>query len=245
MLYGTAPIDPISRRAPTVERLDTEPLELPAVEVLRVTCEIARREIETFLPPALQATSPPVVTWALHRCSEGPLGPFALAEAQLHCRSGARTRTYLLGGVIDSARAGTELASRWGFDPRIGEIELFRGFDRVDARVEVEGRTILEASLRNPLPLGSGAIHFAPSMHAAHTSKGLRLLQVDAAYDISRSERGTASIGRLDAAAWNEARLQPTHPVAATFSVASLTLKRLRFTSRPEVSAFEGTEAVG
>ncbi len=245
MLFGTGSIDPIAERAPTVSTIDADALTLPQVEVFRVTFEIARRDAETFFPPALQVTRPPLVTWSVHRCKEGPLGPFCLAETQLNCRSGARTRTYLLGGVIDSAEAGATLAERWGFDVRPGEVRLLQGFDRVDASVSVDGRTILDVSMLDPSPLGPTGIHFAPSMHPAHTPKGLRLLQVESSYQIQRNERGRASIRQFSAADWGEERILPTNPVAATFSTADLTLAKLRFMSRPEVSAFEGTETIG
>jgi hypothetical protein len=48
----------------------------------------------------------------------------------------------------------------------------------------------------------------------------------------------------LDAAAWGEPRIRVTWPVAATLSLADVTLGRLRFASRPEVSAFAGGEAL-
>ena len=244
MLYGTGSIDGVAKRAPRVGSLDTEPQTLPGVELLRVTFEIARRDVQTFFPPALQATLPPLVTWSVYRCKQGPLGPFCLAETQLNCRSGARTRTYLLGGVIDSEKAGVALSERWGFDPRIGEVRIQQGFDRVDATVVVERRRILEISMRDPVPLGPTAIHFAPSMHPSNTSKGLRLLQVDTTFQVHRSERGRASVDCFSADEWNEPRVRPTKSVAATFSTADLTLEKLRFMGRPEVNAFEGTEPV-
>ncbi len=244
MIFGTGSIEPIAERAPRLASFDTEPITLPGVELLRVTFEIARHDIASFFPPALQATVPPLVTWSVYRCEQGPLGPFRLAETQLNCRSGARTRTYLLDGVIDNERAGAALAAGWGFSSRIGEIRLSRAFDRVDASVALEGRTILGVSLRDPFPLDAAAIHFAPSMHAAHTPKGLRLLQVDTKFRVQRSERGRASIEHFSADAWSEPRLQPTIPVAATFSIADLTLEKLRFMGRPEANAFEGTEPV-
>ncbi len=244
MLFGTGSLDSIAKRAPRMGSLDTDALTLPGIELLRVTFEIERRDIESLFPPALQTTLPPLVIWSVYRCKEGPLGPFCLAETQLSCRSGARSRTYLLGGVVDSEKAGTVLAERWGFDPRIGEVRLFQGFDRADASVFVEGRKVLEVSMRDPVPLDATAIHFASSMHPAHTPKGLRLLQVDASYHVHRSERGRAFVDCFKAEEWNEPRVQPTKPVAATFTTADLTLDKPRFMSRPEVNAFEGTESV-
>jgi len=244
MLFGKGSVDTIAKRAPRVGSLDTDSLALPGIELLRVTFEIARRDVESLFPPALQATLPPLVIWSVYRCKEGPLGPFCLAETQLSCRSGARSRTYLLGGVIDSEKAGAALSERWGFDPRIGEVRLFQGFDRADASVLVEGRTVLQISMRDPVPLGKTAIHFATSVHPAHTPKGLRLLQVDASYHVHRSERGRAFLDCFSADEWNEPRVRPTNSVAATFTIADLTLEKLRFMGRPEVNAFEGTESL-
>ena len=245
MLFGTGSSDPIAKRAPRVGSLDTAPLTLPGVELLRVTFEIARRDAESFIPPALQLTRPPLVVWSVYRCKQGPLGPFCLAETQLTCRSGVRSRTYLLGGAVDSEKAASALCEGWGFDPRIADVELFQGFDRVDASVTLDGRTILDVSMRDPVPLDATAIHFATSMHPAHTPKGLRLLQIDATYQVQRNERGRAFVGCFSADDWNEPRVRPTLPVAATYSTVDLTLAKLRFMGRPEANAFEGTESVG
>jgi hypothetical protein len=103
---------------------------------------------------------------------------------------------------------------------------------------------VLELSLVDPLPLGPDDIQFMASIHPAHTPRGLRLLQVDAEYACARNERGRAVLRSIDAAAWGEPRIRATWPVAATLSLADVTLARLRFASRPEVSAFAGTEAL-
>jgi len=245
VLFGTGSVEPLAARAPKLESLDTGPLTLPEVQVFRVTYEIARRDAQNFFPPALQATVPPLVTWCFHRCADGPLGAFCMAEARLHCRSGARARTYLLASLIDSAAAGAALTAGWGFGPRAGLLSLDRCYDRIDARASLGDRCILALSMLDPTPLGPNDIHFAPGMHAAHTPKGLRLLQVDARYEVRRSERGRPRIHTFSAADWNEARVQPRFPVAASFTTAELTLEPLRFMSRPEVNAFEGTEPIG
>jgi hypothetical protein len=244
VLFGTGPVEPLAARAPKLESFGGQALTLPAVEVFRVTYEIARRDSQGFFPPALQATVPPLVTWCFQRCTEGPLGAFCLAETRLHCRSGARTRTYLLASLIDSAPAGAALTAGWGFGPRLGALSLERSYDRIDARASLDGRCILELSMLDPTPLGPHDVHFAPGMHAAHTPHGLRLLQVDASYRVQRSERGRPRIGAFSAADWQEERVRPVFPVAATFTTAELTLERLRFMSRPEVNAFEGTEPI-
>ena len=81
-------------------------------------------------------------------------------------------------------------------------------------------------------------------MHLAHTPRGLRLVQVDPAFVIHRAERGHPELRGFDAAAWGDARIEPTHPVAGSIVLADVTLPRLRYLCRPDVWAFEGTENV-
>ena len=48
----------------------------------------------------------------------------------------------------------------------------------------------------------------------------------------------------FDGAAWGDARVQPVFPVSASLAVADITIPRVRFVCRPDVLAFDGTEAV-
>jgi hypothetical protein len=81
-------------------------------------------------------------------------------------------------------------------------------------------------------------------MNLAHTERGLRLLQVDPDYQVERAERGTAVLDAFDAAAWQSDAVRPSYPVVASFSIATVTLPRLRYVCRPDVLAFHGTERV-
>jgi len=244
MLIGTGDPARLADGAARIEAFDAAPLAFPGVEVLRAFFEIARAGIETYFPPALQASLPPLVCFEVWRCASGPLGPFQLAQVRLTCRSGLRGRLLLIGSACDSPRAGEALRAGWAFAPRSGSIELQRGYDRIDARVALAGSTALELSLLDPLPLGTGDIQFMSNVHPAQTPRGLRLLQVDPEYACARNERGRAVLRAFDAAAWGEPRIRVTLPLAATFSQADVTLGPLRFASRPELSAFVGSEAL-
>jgi hypothetical protein len=70
-------------------------------------------------------------------------------------------------------------------------------------------------------------------------------VQVEPRYQIQRVERGRPRVVSFDAAAWGEARLQPVYPVSASLAVADITFPRIRFVCRPDVLAFDGTEAAG
>jgi hypothetical protein len=244
MLFGTADLDALAAGAPTMQSVDGDALTLAGVEVLQAAFELPGAVRECLLPPALHPTDPPLAWINVWRCAEGPLGRFALAQVRVSCRSGLRPRGFLVGAVVDSDDAGATLAARWGFRVRAGTVVLARQYDAVDARVVVDGRTVLALSLRDPDPLGTHDIQYTASMHLAHTPRGLRLVQVDPDVHVERAERGRPSLARFDGATWGDARIAPHHPVAATIAVADVTLPRLRYVCRADVWAFDGTEAV-
>jgi len=245
MLTGTADVEALGRRAPTIEGFGAEPLALEGVETLQVLCEIERAGADALLPPGLHPTIPPIVTWLVHRAPESPWGPFQLAQTRIECRSGLRPRGFLRQGVIDNKDAAAALTARWGYALREGDVELSRAYDRVRATVALAGEPVLDVALEDPSPLGAGDIHYVANMHLAHTPNGLRLVQVDPDYSVERSERGDPSVELFDAEAWHSEGARPGFPVSACFSVATLTLPALRYVCQPEVLAFQGTERVG
>ena len=244
MLFGTADLDALAAGAPRMERLDTEPLVLPHAEVLQAAFEMPVAARECLLPPGLHPTDPPLAWILVWRCAESPLGAFTLAQLRVSCRSGLRPRGFLVGAVIDWAGAGRELEARWGFRHRVGRVELRRQYDRVTATVALDGRPILDVALRDPDPLGANDVQYTAGMHLAHTPKGLRLVQVDPTFTVERAERGRPSLATFDAIAWGDERLALAHPVSASIARAEVTLPRLRYVCRPDVWAFDGTEAV-
>ena len=243
MLFGTADVDELATGAPTMERLDTEPLTLPGVWVLQTTFEMPIAARECLLPPGLHPTDPPLVSWLFFQCADGPLGPFTLAQLRVSCRSGLRPRGFLVESVVDSTEAGRALAAGWGFRHRLGQVRLARGYDAVTGTVQCNGRTLLEVALRDPDPLGAHDVQYTAGMHLARTPRGMRLVQVDPTFVVARAERGRPSLGAFDAAAWGDARVAPRHPVSASIALADVTLPKLRFLCRPDVWAFDGTES--
>jgi len=244
MLVGSADPRVLAEGAPTLARFDTEALTLPGVETLQIVSEIERAGADALLPPGLHPTLPPIVTWWVQRSPESPWGGFHLAQCRIECRSGLRPRGFLRAGVIDHPVAGAELAARWGYALRPGEIRLARSYDRIEASVSQGGEPILEIALQDPMPLRPADAYSVASMHLAHTPSGLRLLQVDPEFEVERAERGQPLIRRFDASAWRSAGVVPCYPVSALFTLARLTLPRLRYVCRPDVLAFEGSERV-
>jgi hypothetical protein len=244
MLVGTADPEKLALRAPKLESLATEPLELRDVDVVQVVSEIASRGMEALLPPALHPTLPPIVSWLVLRCISSPWGAFTLAQTRIGCRSGARPRGFLVSGVIDNPQAARALESRWGFALFEGEVGLHRNYHEIRIEASLNGSSILELGLREFDPLAPGDVQYVANMHVAVTPKGLRLVQVDPDYVIHRAERGVPLIERFVPAAWGAETIEPVYPVSAAFAVADVTLPRLRYLCRPDVLAFEGTESV-
>lgn len=244
MLTGTADAGALGRWAPEIPSFGTEPAVLGGVETLQILSEIERAGAEALLPPGLHPTVPPIVTWLIQRVAESPWGPFRLAQCRVECRSGLRPRGFLRAAFVDNAKAGTELASRWGYALAPGEVRLDRAYDRVEATVSLNGVSILEVRLEDPTPLRSPDAFIVANVHLAHTPVGLRLVQVDPEFAVERAERGRPSIRRFEPAAWRGEGIRPSDPVSALFTIGQVTLPALRYVCRPDVLAFEGTERV-
>jgi hypothetical protein len=244
MLVGTADPQQLAQGAATLADFATQPLRLEGVDTLQVLCEMERAGAESLLPPGLHPTLPPVVTWLVQRVAVSPWGAFGLAQCRIECRSGLRPRGFLCAGIIDNATAAKELASRWGYNLKQGDVVLERGYDRSRAHVSVSGDVILELSLQDPQPLRAQDAYYVANMHLAHTPNGLRLVQVDPDFEIERAERGRPSVHRFDAAAWDSVGVRPSHPVAALLTVGAVTLPALRYVCKPDVLAFVGSERV-
>jgi hypothetical protein len=244
MLVGTADPNLLAQGAPKLADFAAEPLTLEGVETLQILSEIEREGADALLPPGLHPTLPPIATWLVQRVPGSPWGPFHLAQCRIECRSGLRPRGFLRAGVIDNPAAAAELGTRWGYRLAPGEIRLGRGYDRIEASVSLGGASILEVALEDPMPLRPEDAYTVSNMHLAHTPRGLRLLQVDPEFEVERAERGRPLIRRFEACAWRSQGVQPSSPVSALFTLARMTIPRIRYACRPEVLAFEGTERV-
>jgi len=244
MLIGSANIEELAARAPVMKRLDGEPVTCERADVLQVMYEIASPCREAMLPPGLHPTDPPIVTWLVYRCPESPWGGFAIAQTRIECRSGLRLRAFLVSAVVDNAAAAQALATRWGFTTQLGQIAVHRHYDSVRVAVAASGRPLLDVVVSDPEPLSPDDVQYVANMNLAHTPRGLRLLQVEPRYHIHRVERGRPRVTAFDGAAWGDSRIQPVYPVSASLAAADFTIPRIRFVCRPDVLAFEGTEAV-
>jgi hypothetical protein len=242
VLTGTADLQALATRAPTMASLDAGPVRLQDADILQAAFEQPYASRGAALPPGLHPTTPPLLVLVGWRVRRSPWGPFALAQARVSCRSGVRPRGFVAGCVVDNPAAAAALSSGWGLPARAGSVGLVRGYDRTELVVEQGGRIAARLVALDPDPLGPGDVQFSVTSTLAITPRGLRLVQVEPEYELRRVERARPRLDHFDAAAWGESLLEPCYPVAATISVGDITIPGLRYVSRPDVLAFEGTE---
>ena len=249
-LAGSLDIRPLVDSSPEVV-LDDRELHVEDVDILQVLYEIRIDDRESLVPPALNPTIPPVVGFLVYRAADSPFGPFSLAQVRLTARSGVRPRCYLISARCDNPALSEVLASSWGFQVTPGVIGLRRFHDRVDCTVAEtgrDGRTILDVSLVDPVPVTGHDVQYPPGMHLARLRRDdvlvPRIVQVDSEYEFKRADRGRPELNAFDAAAWGDDRLAPYLPVSASFAACALTIANVRFVCNPDIPAAEGTERV-
>lgn len=252
-LAGSLDIRPLIDGAPEVV-LDDRELKVEDVDILQVLYEVRIDDRESLVPPALNPTIPPVISFLVYRAKDSEFGPFALAQLRLTARSGVRPRAYLVSARCDNEALSEVLASSWGFRVRPGAIALRRFHDRVECAVQASvddrrgGRSILSVSLVDPVPVTGHDVQYPPGMHLARIRRdGVlvpRIVQVDSEYEFRRADRGRPELREFDPAAWGDERLVPDLAVSASFAACDLTIANVRYICNPDIPAAEGTEKV-
>lgn len=242
---GTLDVTPLLRGAPTMPDVGTDPLVLPRVEILQVLHEVRSGPMLDVIPPSLHPTLPPTITFVVWRSRDSDLGDFTMAQVRIGCRAGVRPRGFLLSSVIDNPDSAGQLGARWGYRADPGAPRLVRSHDRVRATVERDGEPILDVSLVSPEPISGGDVQYVANMNLAHTPSGPRLVQVDPEFEFHKADRGAIKLDAFDAGAWGESRLVPSWPVSCSYTVADVTLPRLRYLCKVDVPALQGTELIG
>jgi hypothetical protein len=230
-------------------RLDGRVLHIDGVDIFQVLVEMQARHAEQIVPPALNATIPPVISFLVYRAEESEFGPFTLSQARVTARAGVRPRAYLRSAVCDNPALAEVLAGSYGFRINDGSTALRRYHDRVDCTVSRGRRTILQASLIDPEPITGHDIQYAPGMHLAHVEHDgetrPRLVQVDSEYQFIRADRGRPRLDAFDADAWACTGIVPTEAISASYTACDVTITDVRYICNPDLPASEGTEHVG
>jgi hypothetical protein len=246
-LAGSLDIRPLIDGAPEVV-LDERQLQFSDVDILQVLYEIRVADREALVPPALNPTIPPVISFLVFRAKDSAFGPFALAQLRLTARAGVRPRAYLISARCDNPALAAVLAESYGYRVSPGAIGLHRFHDRIDCTVRQDGETILDVSLVDPLPVTGHDVQYPPGMHLARVNQdGVskpRIVQVDSEYEFRRADRGTPVLTHFDPGAWGDARLVPYLAVSASFAACDVSITNVRYVCNPDIPASEGTEKV-
>jgi hypothetical protein len=238
VLTGATDVRAIVSDPPELATFATAPLVLPGAAVLQLITEIRVTGREASLPPSLHPTNPPSAVLLFWDCPESPWGPFRMAQGRVACRSGLRPRGFVQGCVVDNAEACAALRSEWGFPAEVGEVRVDRGYDRVAASAARDA-----VAGRDPDPLGAGDIAFTTTVALAGTPRGLRLVQIDCDYAVTRAERVRPAVEAF-AGGWMHPAVEPSHPISASVALADITLQPHRYVSKPDELAFTGTETI-
>jgi hypothetical protein len=247
-LAGSLDIRPLVDGAPEVV-LDDREVKVDDVDILQVLYEVRVADRESLVPPALNPTIPPVISFLVYRAKESAFGPFALAQLRLTARAGVRPRAFLVSARCDNPALAEVLAHSYGYRVSPGTIDLRRFHDRINCSVrDDDARTILDVSLVDPVPVTGHDVQYPPGMHLARIARdGVlvpRIVQVDTEYVFRRADRGEPCLTHFEREAWGDARLDPYLPVSASFSACDVTIANVRYVCNPDIPASEGTEKV-
>lgn len=254
-LAGSFDVRPLVDDAPEVV-LDDRVLRVDDVDILQVLYEIRVADREALVPPALNPTIPPVISFLVYRAADSDYGPFTLAQLRLTARAGVRPRCYLVSARCDNPELTSVLGSSWGFRVTPGRIGLRRFHDRVTCTVTDEsaggrrgqGKTVLDVALVDPVPVTGHDVQYPPGMHLARVQRNgelvPRIVQVDSEYEFRRADRGRPELVSFDPAAWGDERLVPDLAVSASFAACAMTIANVRYICNPDLPASEGTEKV-
>jgi len=247
-LAGALDIGPLLAGAPEV-RLDHHEMRLDDVDIMQVIYEVSSSELEVLVPPALNPTLPPVVSFLVYVAKDSAYGPFSLVQVRLSARAGVRPRAFLVSACCDNPQAAAALATSWGFRIQPADVRLRRRHDRIECQVVADRRPVLEMALVDPEPISGHDVQYPPGMHLARTrdDEGTKpcIVQVESEYQFRRADRGRPELTAFDAAWWGDGRLVPLEPVSASFTACDVTITPVRYLCNPDLPAHEGTVKVG
>lgn len=245
MLVGTADVDALAAGAATLDSFDTEVVAFDDVLVLHALFELPYAVREALLPPALHPTNPPIAAVLAWRVPSGEWGPFSMVQVDIGCRSGTRPRRFVSACVVDGPTAARELSRRWGLLATTGDVRLHRGYDAAELALAARDGQELVVRAVDPEPLDPADVQLAGLMTLARTPRGLRLVQVEPTYAFERVDRLRPRAQRVAISLLGGHELELRNPISAFVGTAAVTIPSIRFACRPDVLAFEGTEAVG
>jgi len=245
--FGKLDTNAWAKFASTINGFKTEEWKLKNAGILELHQEIDDDPADALIPRAMHPAIPAYTIINVMHVEESPVGEFSIAEVRVAGRTGVRPRGFVLRSYCNSEAARKELGARWGYPVTPGDVSLTLRHDRVVGRVKVDGRTILHVEQLDRDVISGNDIQYIASMHLAHSREDqkLVLIQVDPEYAFSRAERGRPSVVALDSEAFGAGgNLRLMNPIMASYTMAEVTLPKIRYVCNPELPALQGTTKV-
>jgi len=217
-------------------------VQLENVQVHYTLFEVAMEAALAVLPASLHPAVPAHLGITFWRCEGGPLGAFECAWLGLACRTGIKPRHLVHAAFVNRAEVGEWLQRRYGFDCRLADVHYRETYDRLQGRIVVDGRVLLDTVTTRMQPVvGAGAsVKYSPALNATRVNDAALMVQMETAYAFKRVIRGTPQLLAYDAAALGDPRILPTFPMSGTHAVVDVTLLPPRFTADFAVPAEAG-----
>ena len=242
LLYGRQATAAYAGTATNIDRSVTAPLELSDVQIHYALFEVPMAVALDHLPPGLHPAIPAHVGFTFWRCDDSPLGAFECAWMGLACRTGIKPRHLVQTAFASNAVIANELRARYGFNCTLGNVHYREEYDRLHAKIVVDGSVLLELTTPRLQPVvGAGAaVKYSPALNAVALENETTLVQMETAYQFKRVLRGVPQVQACDAVALGDARLAPRFPMSGTHAVADVTLMPPRFKADLVVPAEAG-----
>jgi acetoacetate decarboxylase len=245
--FGKLDVKSRAALASEIAGYKTEPWLLKQAQILNLAHEVDALPSDNLIPPAMHPVIPAYVTFNVTVYPDSPVGRFAIAEVKMMGRTGVRPRGFVLRSIVDNEDARRELAARWGYPVAPGEVKLHLRHDRVQAEVIAEGKRALEFEMLDREAISGGDVQYVASMHLARNKDDGRLVlvQVDPEFVFQKAERGRPHLITIDRSIWKTGdNLQLANPISASFTIADVTLPKLRYICDPERPAMQGTTKI-
>ena len=134
--------------------------------------------------------------------------------------------------MIDGDAAGV-LSKNFGYGPQRGKVIIRSRSDRIEGRVEVDGKTVFDAAMLEPTSVEANAIQHIANMNPARTSEGLTLLQVDPQFTQPTLRRGVQRLAGMDNAFWRLKSRSMKYPVVGVAGEALVQIPPVTYTTAP------------
>jgi hypothetical protein len=243
-IYGTLALEQYAGTAPVTGELAFEEWETDQAEALTLNYEVEDTYRLEMLPAALHPAIPLYAQITVRKHESSPVGAFNLAEVRLMTRAGSHYGGYTIGAFANTQESVEFLRSRYGWAASLGDVTLNQRHFGAHAHVELDGRCVLEMSLKHPQPITPADLLVTAGFHLAQVGSDLRLIQSEPSYEIEMVQRGEPNLTTLDSEAFGDARVQARNPIVATYLKGSFKLGRVRYLIDPTRPATEGTEQI-